>query len=489
MTDTIHEQVMREERASRWALSLPQLWVVVAVLLPMMALQGALGTIDLAYHIRVGDVMFHTHSLLRHDPFTFTAGGAPWLDQQWGAQLLLALVYRGLGWPGLAIVQSFLPGVAILFIYLACRVVGPAPRQASVLALAGFAVAWTSLTLRPQLLAAVLFALCLWLVASRRSHPGRLLAVPVVVALWANLHGSFFLGIVLVGLAALEEILRRSPEARRALALTVASGVAANLNPFGVRIWSYAFGISTNATISSLVTEWRPPSIRHADDALFFLSVAGVAVFLARRGRSTPWPNLVWLGVFFFLALTASRNTMWWGLAAPVALAPLLRDRARREPRQLEPSLLHTAIAACLALIVSAFFILSLEGGSFRTPGNRVADAPVALTAHLERLAPPGTRVFNAQQWGSWLELAMPGRPLFVDSRIELFPRRVWEDYLSISNGRVGWPAILRQWRVRVLVISEKRQGDLIPLVRRAPDWRLAYRDEDGAIFVPASSR
>lgn len=483
MTDTMQNAGVRAETASRWALTLPQLWVFVAVVLPMMALQGSLGTIDLAYHIRLGEIMLHTHAFIRHDAFTFTAGGTPWLDQQWGAQLLFALVYRGLGWPGLAFLQSLLASVAILFVYLACRAVGPPPRQAAVLALGGFAVAWTSMTLRPQLLAAVLFALCLWLVSGRRSHPARLFAVPVIVAVWANLHGSFFLGIVLLGLAALDDFLNRSPGTRRLLALLVASILAANLNPFGVRVWTYAVGISTNSAIRRLVTEWQPPSIRHFDDALFFLSVAGVALWLGRRRRAISWSTLRWLGLFFFLALTASRNTMWWGLAAPAALAPLIRSSAHHESRRLEPTLLHTAIATCLGFIVAVFFILSLEGGSFRTPGNRVAHAPVALTSNLERLAPPGTRVFNAQQWGSWFEFALPRNPVFVDSRIELFPASVWDQYGDVSNGREGWQAILNRWRVEAVAISPQ-QRILIPLIRRDRGWTLAYEDDDGLIFL-----
>src|SRR5206468_11551856 len=107
----------------------------------------------------------------------------------------------------------------MLFVYLACRAAGPRPRVAAGLTLGAFAVAWTSLTLRPQLLAAMLFALTLWLVVGRRRHPRRLLWVPVVVAVWANVHGSFFLGPVLLGLAAFQDVFERWPGSRRAIGL------------------------------------------------------------------------------------------------------------------------------------------------------------------------------------------------------------------------------------------------------------------------------
>jgi hypothetical protein len=471
---------------SRLAISLPQLWAFVAVVLPIIALHGALGTVDLAYHIRTGDIMLRTHALVHHDSFTFTVPGTSWLDQQWGAQLLFATLYRALGWPGLSVAQILLGGLTVLFVYLACRSAGSPPRVAAGLTLAGFAVAWTSLSLRPQLLAAVLFAVSLWLVVGRRRHPRRLLWMPVVVAVWANVHGSFFLGPLVLGLGALQDLYERLPQARRTIGLTALSLLATLVNPFGPRVWSYAYGIARNPFISRLVSEWQPPSIRHADDAIFFLSVAAAVYVLARVGRPTPWPTLIWLGLFFAMALTATRNTMWWGLAAAPALAALFGGRDTTRTKRLPPSLLNTAIAACLILIVGIFFTFSLEGGSFRRPGTRVADAPLPLTNELSHLLQPGDRIFNLQRWGSWFELSLPQNPVFVDSRIELFPGRVWNDYLSVSNGRQGWEAILDQWRVQAVAVNTDQQGALIRLMEADSRWRVAYRDDDGVILLRA---
>jgi hypothetical protein len=484
VSKTFEPAIRRLPIAGRLAMSLPQLWAFVAVVLPIIALHGALGTIDLAYQIRTGDIMLHTHGLVRHDLFTFTVPGTPWLDQQWGAQLVFAMVYRALGWPGLALAQIFLGGLTMLFVYLACRVAGPPPRFAAGLTLGAFAVAWTSLSLRPQLLAAVLFAMSLWLVVGRRRHPRRLLWMPVVVALWANIHGSFFLGPVLLGLAAFQDRYERRPEARRVIRVAAVGLLATLLNPFGPRVWSYAYGIARNPFISKLVSEWQPPTIRHPDDAIFFVSVAAVVYLLAHRGRPTPWPTLVWLGLFFAMALTAGRNTMWWGLAAAPALAGLIGQAGQRPRRELPPSLANTAIAACLVLLVGIFFSISLEGGSSHQPGTRVADAPAALTAELRRVLQPGDRIFNLQRWGSWFELAIPENPVFVDSRIEIFPGPVWSDYLAVSNGRQGWQAILDRWKVQAVAVNLDQQGTLIRLMERDPGWRLAYRDDEGVIFL-----
>ena len=109
-----------------------------------------------------------------------------------------------------------------------------------------------ALALRPQLIGMALFAVVLLLVVDRRAHPRRLWLVPVIVAVWANMHGSFFLGPVVLGLAWLEDLARpRSPGARRVLAVAAISAAAACVNPFGPAVWGYAVGLSTNPLVTA----------------------------------------------------------------------------------------------------------------------------------------------------------------------------------------------------------------------------------------------
>ncbi len=113
-----------------------------------------------------------------------------------------------------------------------------------------------------------------------------------------------------------------------------------------------------------------------------------------------------------------------------------------------------------------------------------MVDAPVALTNELGHVLSPGDRIFNVQRWGSWFELSLPDNPVFVDSRIELFPGHVWNDYLSVSNGKEGWDDILDRWGVRAVAANRDQQALLIRLLERDPRWRLVYSDDEGVIFL-----
>jgi hypothetical protein len=494
------QDAVREDRsdaavARRRGLTLPGLWAFVAVFLPVIAaLRATLSSIDLAYQIRAGELMLPTHHIVRTDAFTFTALGRPWLDQQWGAQVALAWAYRLGGWPGLALLRGALVGLIFLFVFLACRAAGTAVRTSAWLTIGSFAVTVGGLSLRPQLLGMALFAVTVWLVFDRQRHPGRLWLVPPMVAVWANLHGSFFLAPVLLGLAWLEDAHERAPRPARPLLIGVVSAVAANLNPFGIKVWTYAVGIPANREITKFVSEWQPPSVRDFAGAAFFISVAAVIATLALRGRRTPWPSLLSLGVFFAIGLFAVRGIFWWALVAPAILATLLArdaleggrppERVLADERQRsKPAAVNLAFVAVL-LLLAVLYLPWFRPIDPVVGKGLLSDAPAGLTSALRREVPAGARVFAAQKWGSWIEFAVPADPVAVDSRIEVPSVETWTKYSRVSVAQQGWQRILDRWSVRAVVASAEQQGQLLPWIRRDPAWRMVYRDHLGAVFV-----
>jgi hypothetical protein len=246
-------------------------WIVIVVATPLIAaLMSHMPAADLAYQIRAGDIMLRTHSLLRTDVFTFTVPGKEWLNQQWGAQVLLAATHRLGGWNAIALLCAALASIASVFVFLACRRRGASTRAAALLSIGGFWVARQNLAMRPQLIGVVLFSLTLWIVAGRRTNPRALMVLPVIMLVWVNVHGSFVLLPLLLGLAWLEDRKDLPQTARTALAVGAACLVATLANPFGPRVWAYAAGIGTNATIASRVTEWAPPTIHEYSGVVFF---------------------------------------------------------------------------------------------------------------------------------------------------------------------------------------------------------------------------
>lgn len=469
-------------------MTLARLWAFLAVGLPVLAaFLAGLSSVDLAYHLRAGGELLDTGRIPTTDTWTFTAGGAAWLNQQWGAQAILAAVFRVAGWTGLFLLRATLVGLTFGLLFEACRRRGLDLRRAAWLTIGAFVVAAVALALRPQLLGMTLLALTLLLMADRRAHPGRLWAVPVIVLVWANLHGSFFLGPVVLGLAWLEDRREGIANPDRTLVIAVVSAVAALVNPFTIGVWGYALGLSTNAFVTSRISEWQPTTLRTVPGILFFGSAALVALLVARRGQVVPWTTWLWIGLFAAIGAYAIRGVAWWPLGAAVAVAGVLAlpDPASepRAPRRERSSPLNLVVVGLIVVVCLALLpVWRGVDARIGAPVGLVGDAPAGITAALREAVKPGDRVLNPQPWGSWFELAVPDAKVALDSRIELYPADVWTDYDAIRSGGFGWEETLARWDPTFIVIEHDETGFGERLV--SAGWRRPYSDDDGDILV-----
>ena len=471
------------DAGGRARLSISQLWGVAAVGLSagFVSLQP-LGAVDLAYLVRAGEEMLDRGGVLRTDVMLTWTLGNGWLNQQWGFELLVAIAFRGVGWLGLAAVRGTLVASVLGLVYLGCRRAGAGRRTSALLTVGSLLLLAPGVQLRSQLAGMVCFAAVLWLVEGRREHPGRLAWAPLVVLVWANLHGSFFLGPLLLGFAWLEDRNHRCPDWRRTLFVTAASVVATAITPFGLDTWRYVADVAGDPLVRDVVSEWQAPTLRLLPGAAFIVSLALMLLLVGRRSGPMDRVAAGRLLVFAALGLASFRGTLWWTLLAPITAArwlPEVRDGAP-DPR----GRVNGAIAAALVLFSLSSMALWLPHANREAPGSWVTYAPHGITRELEGLLRPGERFFHPQQWGSWFELALQQNPASVDSRFELIPPRRWREYAAVSAGRADWGQILDSWGVRILVLSPEKQAELIPIALEDPDWRLVYEDDDGMVLT-----
>lgn len=467
--------------------SLDRTWLLIAIALPgIVALLVPLPAVDLAYQVRVGGMILSTGAIPATDTFTFTVAGAPWTDQQWLAQVLLAFGYHLGGWELLAVVRAALVALISVLLIRAAMARGASVRAASILALVAFVVSAPALALRPQLFAVAVFAVLLVLVASRERHPRMFWAGPLLVVLWANLHGSFVLAPLLFGYAWLDDVLRRRPSSRSFAVLVLAS-VATCVTPFGPGVWGYALGIGANPVISGQVSEWQRTTPLTPTGAIFYITAATIAGFAWRGRARLTLADWLWLGGLTMLGIWAVRGVAWWAPGAVIVAAAAM---ARPSP---EPSAVPFPAPRSLTLANRALALLLIAGAVLSLPWWRPADpltgrkglltyAPSGIAQTLLSDVRPGARVFVPQTWASWFEWAAPEDKYFVDSRFELYPGPVWSDDQTIMRGGVAAVAALERRGVQVLVApaSEPPPSDA---------WASIYSDQSGTIFVRTGSQ
>jgi len=187
------------------------------------------------------------------------------------------------------------------------------PLPAVIATLAGAMLVLPHLLARPHVLALpALVAWCGALLAARDDARGPPWVLLPVMALWANLHGSFMFGLALAGFLAAEAMLRpapgqsRSGEARRWGAFVTAACVAALLTPNGLAGLIQPLRLLFMPALQSGFVEWAPADLAKFP-ALEAWLLGAIALGFALRTR-LPWTRLLLLLGLFHMALAHVRH-------------------------------------------------------------------------------------------------------------------------------------------------------------------------------------
>jgi hypothetical protein len=446
--------------------------------------------LDLGWTLRSGMWMVEHRQLLASDPFTSAPAVPTQLDMQWLAQLVYYAVYRAGDLPLVIAANAVVVTLAYGLVLAACVAVSGRPRLACAAIVPAYVLGFTNLAPRPQTLAYPLFGL--FLLALERAHRSGgarwlwLLSPAMVV--WANVHGSFFLGVLLVGCFAVGAALEaRSLRAGRPHLLALLGCVlAACLTPYGPGSLWYVVGIASNPIVRGFVGEWAPTSIGSTEGVLFFASVLGLLALGWRRSlRAT---EVLVLVVFGCLGLTAVRSVVWWGMASAPVVARLLASLAPRPAAQTrQRPLLNVALLGLLGSLV----VVSLpwvRAAYPLLPDSRRAliqqEVPPELVAFLEEHSYPGLMLTH-QGWGGYFDWRLwPTHQPFLDGRFELHPPAVWLDYLAMTAPRADWQVLTDRYGIGYMVLWKRAEGGLIAAARTSDGWRIDYEDDQAVVLV-----
>jgi hypothetical protein len=458
---------------------------------------------DFWQHLAVGRAIWQTRSIPQVNVWTWPTYGEPQVLPSWG--------FRALLWPFYA-----LGGVLGLFVWrwlttLAAFGIGwAAARRMGARGFTPFVV----LTLcalayrlraqvRPETLAAVLLALEIWVLEARRhpAEPSRRDPTPWLVVIawaWANIHISYYVGLVLIGIHVVAERLGRrsaAPGAGRAWPLewTLLASVAASfLNPFGwhalAQPFEYFF-LWRKEPLFISIGELRPMGLpNNIFDAMPFVPFAWLLLALWRSRRvAADWAELATSVLFVGLGLSSQRFIGPLAIAAAPYAGRDLEEwvRSRPWPEWTGPPWNRAALAigVCAALIPLGWGHQSLRPGMGVAPQFAPMAACDFIAAHGLR-----GRAYNEFELGGYLLWRFwpdRGRLPFMDIHQTGTPRDRL-DYVGVMTQAGGWRALDERYGFEWALVKRVHAPWDITLDRIEADdrWALVFADDAGVLFA-----
>lgn len=441
----------------------------IAVLLIPAAL-GSSTTIfndgDVSWHIATGQWILDHRAIPSADPFSFTWAGQPWVPIEWLAEVAMAGAYRLAGYSGISALVTLALIVLHALIFLnAARFVRPFAAVGIVVAMD--VVLIPMMLARPHLIAWALVAGWTWLMLrAREAERAPPLAAALLMIVWANLHGSFVMGLAIAAAFALEALLASADKARvvrswGSFGLACAAAVSINAN--GLDGLLHPFGIASLEMLP-LIDEWKPSN--PAVTPYFFAVLAGALVLILLKRPRLHWVRWLMLGGLLVMAMLQVRHQAILAIvAAMIVPSGFSPDRQSIGRRQI-------AMAAVALVAVRAVLPLA-PAENEANPWRLIAQVPPELR---------GEPVLNGYAMGG--PLILSGIRPYVDGRGDMYGDALVVDYKRITDGdQAALDAAVAHWNIRWAILP-RRYARLLAVLDRRPEWRRIASGEAGVIYL-----
>ena len=421
------------------------------------------------------------HGIPHADPFSFTAAGTPWVAESWLADLIYGVLDRWFGLAGVLTLNAAAgAAIATLWYRLALRISRDRIRALAI-TLVSLGASFTMWSPRPLLLGILAFLILVWIVEAPDTAAGRrpLLMVPLLIWIWSNLHGSFVLGFIYLGLNFIGSRLDgATARARHEQQLILASIVAFALcfaNPYGGRLLVAPMHLIARRYALSNVTEWLPPAALSAQALIYTAWVLTFACAVIFRFGRTRLRGLV-VGVpFLILAFWAERNIA----IAPIVTFPIAARAFAATEKRPAVNLAFNWLAAFLALAVAVNWTVR----GWIHPTLDLREYPVAAMRAVQSQGLLGHRLLTTDSWGDFIIMRYGSRqPVFMDDRYDVYPASVTNDLEALLNRRGNWIELTRKYKIEVVVWPSRDPS--ARMLELAQGFQNRYEDALAVVLV-----
>jgi hypothetical protein len=463
--------------------------MLLAVLFAVPALMyvhtASVADADIWWHLRTGEWMLAHHAVPHVDLYSAELAGRPWLAYSWLFELLTVKLFQWLGLAGIvAYTSAMILAITVALFHMVRRLQGDFTLAVLLTVVAVFSMSHLY-SPRPWLITILFFILELDILmyARKTGRVRELLWLPVLFALWTNVHIQFVYGLLVLGLAWAETAAMRwglgtetrmRPEWMGGALL--ASVIATLANPFGLRIYSVVYNLVTQGGGLRQVSEMQAMPFRDITDSLVLLFAMGSAAALAWQRRFQPFETAL-LGFAAVLAFRSQRDV--WVMVA-VGAAVLASTLAGSEKAAIRLPKLATSLAVLAAglAVLAGFRVMGINNAQLQTQLAKTLPVRAVEAVRVKGYAGP---LFNNFDWGGYLIWTLR-MPVSIDGRTNLYGNERMDRSASTWNAQPDWASDAQLTSAGVVIGPVT--APLTQLLRLNPRFQLVYEDNLAAVFI-----
>jgi hypothetical protein len=407
---------------------------------------------DFGWHLQAGKYIL-AHGIPYYDIFSYTAPHFPWVNAEWLHDVFIALLYNIGGWILVAIVFSLIWTSGMI---LASRLFDVSIILISFISIIDFVM------VRPSAWALFFVAIIERILEQTKKHLFYLL--PFIIMLWANLHGSFLVGLVFI---VFYKIVRKTPIP---WTIIIACFAATFINPYGPHLYHEVFSIVGDSKLHYRINEWRPLSYPN----FFFISGAIlIGMFFAVQKDLRKIKYL--LPVFLVLASISSVRYYLIFMAGTVRFFEEAFEKLKHQIVELHNrwTMLYFVVLITLSIVCIGLY----KDSKAQTP------LPEKAAAYLGINGCSGN-IFNFYDFGGFLLGKNPEQRLFIDGRMPSWKYNgidIFDLYEKTYASSTVREKVFKEYNITCVVAGKSRPDIILELT--AQGWQTVI-DEPNSVLL-----
>lgn len=503
--------------------------IVITVATLLLTLVPIRSDNDCWWHVKTGEYISE-HGLPEKDVFAHTAENYEWHNHEWMTQVAMWKIYQfgesnslG-GWRTLLVATGVVIWLTMLLFWFLVWQISGNHWIALWVVLMALGVGRRTYFARPPVVTNLLLAILMLLlygVQERGLNRWFLVALPPMFALWSNLHGGWFAGLVVLSAAGLQNILHHLRSSNQEAAstgqplfdspatpiswgwlLTIgpACFIGTLFNPFTYHLYALPTRVMSQTDLVQSLGELMPPQIPYVTDFVLIIILSIFAGVLSRKaGRR--FAEIFLVLFFFWQAVHHVRHLLLFSVMIVPFMARLLADVLEQVNGFLGELFNRWGVAvaaapriACLGLIVasagwSALIISNKPEvqtyidrfNQFREirEGYIIPNFPYHLCNYIELVDFEG-KMFNENNYAGYLIWRLsPEKKVFSDPRFDIFGADIWRDEQVVTTGYIpprgvdkpSWEDVLNKHGVTYVLARYNTMLDV--RLEEDSDWEL----------------
>jgi hypothetical protein len=491
-------------------ISIKALLLLSIFIVGFLSILMPIGDPDFFWHIATGRWIFQNKTLPSEDPFSFTTPKVLELRDQailkgyWLSQVLYYVIYLIGGWNGIIFLRILV--VFLLIFFLIKRREAELNIHLLVVFLSMFVVLNHYFLDRPQVFSFLFFAVLLYLIDTirkARASTIHYISMPLLMTLWANMHGAYILGQFVIFIYLVSENIKpeplRSKELRLFSFISIISIATSFINPLLYKTLPATFQFMKTSYFTENIIEYSSTIIGFFKLNLYILLFYWLIAFLTLSAllyriihKDIDLADIVITGILLYFSFTQIRYVAFFIIWSVPLVSNFLNSLLKEGSLKRFITGFSTLSILFLELYTSGRLVKNLS--SFYD-GNWISLQYPAEMARFIKAEGLKGNMYNFYDWGGYLiwELG-PERKVFIDGRG--LHSRIFATWLVLAQavdeprieGIPYWRAILDTYRINLVLLPiAQRTGIPDPLVTKLlyeRDWIPVFLLGNSVLFV-----